>query len=139
MEVILYPKHTSRQQTILEMSRPVDDAQDEQSSAETVTSPIQHQLDIVQRGSKRKRSSKDSRGAKRARNELADAAAAEVGPEPPSSDAVVPAGGGDDGDGWVDAISSLQAYNGSPVQRDGRWSPSTWVLIRSIFFCPRPS
>lgn len=64
-----------------------------------------------------RRSSKNSRGSKRARSELADAAAAEVGPENPihkSSDAVVP----------VEEMTGIggrylqpgnQAYNGSPV------------------------
>ncbi|PVH67644.1 hypothetical protein DL98DRAFT_542997 [Cadophora sp. DSE1049] len=61
-----------------------DDAQEKHSSGKTVASPIQHQLDIVQHGPKRTRSSKDRRVSKRAR-----------------SDAVVPAGEGDEGDRWT--------------------------------------
>jgi len=106
MEVVLYSKLMSRQQTNLETSWPVvtqhpanldgqpplhhndiasqDDAQEKHSSGKTVASPIQHQLDIVQHGPKRTRSSKDRRVSKRAR-----------------SDAVVPAGEGDEEDRWT--------------------------------------
>ncbi|KAL5325416.1 hypothetical protein ACEPPN_006541 [Leptodophora sp. 'Broadleaf-Isolate-01'] len=61
-----------------------DDAQEKHSSGKTVASPIQHQLDIAQHGPKRTRSSKDRRVSKRAR-----------------SDAVVPAGEGDEEDRWT--------------------------------------
>ncbi|KAH9204275.1 hypothetical protein DL95DRAFT_76338 [Leptodontidium sp. 2 PMI_412] len=81
-----------------------DDAQEKHSSGKTVASPIQHQLDIAQHGPKRTRSSKDRRVSKRARSELADAAAVKVNPGSAihkPSDAVVPAGEGDEEDRWT--------------------------------------
>ncbi|KAH7309336.1 hypothetical protein BKA65DRAFT_543540 [Rhexocercosporidium sp. MPI-PUGE-AT-0058] len=73
-------------------------------------------------GPKRKRSSKDSNGSKRARSKLADAAVAEVGPETTIgklSKAVVRVDGGDEGARWtlspawrsaLERITSTEGY-----------------------------